>query len=127
MVNVLIADDDVDAWFRINALLRRYLVKASFVTNFPAARQWIDKHSPTVLFFDKQLQDQSSNDFVRYVRQKYPHVKIVMVDNYGEGSMGFRSRADINISKPFIPEVIERAIVKLLFPQLQEFQPADQY
>ena len=124
MFNVLIADDDVDAWFRINALLRRYLVKASFVTNFSAARQWIDKHTPTALFFDKQLQDQSSNDFVRYVRRKYPDVKIVMVDNYGEGSMGFRSRADINISKPFIPEVIERAIVELLFPPLQEFQPA---
>ena len=79
---------------------------------------------PSVLFFDKQLQDQSSIDFIRYVRLKYPDVKIVMVDNYGEGSMGFRSRADLNISKPFIPEVIERTIVKLLFPQLQEFQPA---
>lgn len=101
MFKVLIADDDVDAWFRVNALLRRYLVKASFVTNFSAARQWVDKEIPSVLFFDKQLQDQSSIDFVKYVRSKYPEVKIVMVDNYGGGSMGFRSRADLNISKPF--------------------------
>jgi len=124
MFNVLIADDDVDAWFRVNALLRRYLVKASFVTNFSAARQWVDKQTPSVLFFDKQLQDQSSIDFIRYVRVKHPDVKIVMVDNYGGGSLGFRSMADLNISKPFIPEMIERTIVKLLFPQLQEFQKA---
>jgi DNA-binding NtrC family response regulator len=124
MYNVLIAGDDVDAWFRVSSLLRRYLVKASFVTSFSAARQWIDRQTASVLFFDKQLQDQSSLDFVRYVRAKYPDIKIVMVDNYGTGSMGFRSRADLNICKPFVPEVIERAIVKLLFPQVHEFQHA---
>jgi len=124
MFKVLIADDDVDAWFRVNALLRRYLVKASFVTNFSAARQWVDKQIPSVLFFDKQLQDQSSIDFIRYMRSKHPGVKIVMVDTHGDGSMGFRSMADLNISKPFLPEVIERTIVKLLFPQLQQFQTA---
>jgi two-component SAPR family response regulator len=124
MYNVLIADDDVDSWFHVNALLRRYLIKASFVTNFNAARQHIDKQMPSLLFFDKQLQDHSALDFVRYVRNKYPEAKLIMINNYGEGSMGFRSRADLTISKPLIPEIIERAIVKLLYPKLQEFTPA---
>jgi DNA-binding response OmpR family regulator len=116
MYNVLIADDDVDSWFQINALLRRYLIKARFVTNLNAARQYVDQETPSLLFFDKQLQDHSALDFIRYVRAKYPLAKIIMMNHYGEGSMGFRSRADLTISKPLIPEVIEEVIIKLLDP-----------
>ena len=124
MYNMLIADDDVDAWFQVNALLRRHFIKASFVTNLGAAKHSIDEHTPALLFFDRQLQDKSTLDFIKYVRSKYPLVKIIMTNGHGEGSMGFRSRADLIISKPLIPEIIEQAIVKLLFPHLQEFEPA---
>ncbi|MEP6748871.1 MAG: response regulator [Bacteroidota bacterium] len=124
MYNVLIADDDVDSWFQVSALLRKYLIKASFVTNFNAARQHIDKQMPSLLFFDKQLQDHSALEFIRYVKAKYPEAKLIMINNYGERSMGFKSKADLTISKPLIPDIIERAIVKLLYPQLQAFAPA---
>lgn len=118
MYNVLIADDDVDSWFQVNALLRRHFIKASFVTNLQAAKQYIDRQLPSLLFFEQELQDHSTLDFVKYVRSKYPFAKVIMVNHYGDGSIGFRSRADLTISKPFIPEVIEEAIVKLLHPQL---------
>jgi DNA-binding NtrC family response regulator len=120
MLNVLIADDDVDSWFQVNALLRRYFIKVHFVTNLVAARQYIDQSSTSLLFFDKQLQDHSTLDFIRYVRTKYPSAKVVMINKYGEESMGSRSMADLSISKPLIPEIIESAIIKLLYPQLQE-------
>ena len=120
MFNVLIADDDVDSWFQVNALLRRYFIKARFVTNLAAARQYVDQYATSLLFFDKQLQDHSTLDFIRQVKIKYPLAKVVMINNYGQGSMGFRSLADFTISKPLIPEIIERAIIKLLYPQLQE-------
>jgi DNA-binding NtrC family response regulator len=121
MINVLIADDDVDSWFCVNALLRRYLIKASFVTNLKAARQYIDLQTPSLLFFYKQLQENSALDLIKYVRAKYPLAKVIMVNPPGEGSMGFRSRADLIISKPLMPEIIERAILRLLYPQLSEF------
>jgi two-component SAPR family response regulator len=124
MYNVLIADNDVDAWFHVNALLRRYFIKVSFVSNFKAARRYIDQQKPSLLFIDKQLQDNSALDFIRYVRSKYPQAKIIFINTCGEVSTGLRSRADMIISKPLIPEIIERAIVKLLSLQLQELQPA---
>jgi DNA-binding response OmpR family regulator len=124
MYHVLIADDDVDAWFQVNALLRRYLIKASFVTNLSAARQYAEQQSPSLLFIGNQLQGHSVLGFIKYIRSKHPEVKIIMTNTYGEGSMGFRSGADLVISKPLIPEIIERGIIQLLFPKLQEMQQA---
>ena len=124
MLNVLIADNDVDAWFQVNALLRRYLIKANFVSTLKAARHQIKQQIPSILFVDKQLQDNSALDFISWVKSKYPQVKIIFINIYGEGSAGFRARPDMVISKPLIPDIIERAIVKLLFPQLRDRQPA---
>jgi len=124
MFNVLIADNDVDAWFQVNALLRRYFIKASFVNNLNAARQYIDQHTPSLLFFDKQLQDNSIKDFIWYVRSKYPQAKIIMINAYGERLKEIASRADLIISKPLIPEIVERAIIKLLAPQEADMHPA---
>jgi len=124
MFNALIADNDVDAWFQVNALLRRYFIKASFVNNLNAAKNYIDQHTPSLLFFDKQLQDNSVKDFIWYVRSKYPKAKIVMINTCGDKIKGFASRADLIISKPLIPEIIEKAIVNLLTPQNQDTQPA---
>ena len=124
MLHVLIADGDVDAWFRVNALLRRYLVKANLVTSFAAAKQWLDKHTPSLLFFDKQLQDQSAFDLVSYVRSRYPQTKIVMINSFVENNLASAPSADLNISKPFRPELIERTIINLLFPQSPACHPA---
>lgn len=124
MYNVLIADDDVDSWFQVNAMLRRHLLKASFVTNLSAAKQFVEQRIPSLLFFDKQLQDNSTMDFIKYVRSKFPQIKIIMINAHGDGSPGFRSRADLVISKPLIPEIVERAILNLLSPDQQSYQPA---
>ena len=124
MYNVLIADDDVDAWFQLNALLRRYLIKANFVTNFNAAKQYIDRNLPSLLFFDKHLQNNSTIDLIRYVKSKYPHAKIVMINAHEERSASSGLKPDLTITKPLMPEIVERAIVKLLHPQMNEFHPA---
>ncbi|MEO5682196.1 MAG: hypothetical protein ABIQ88_06115 [Chitinophagaceae bacterium] len=122
MYQVLIADADVDAWFRVNAMLRRYLVKASFVTNLNAARLCIDKQPPAILFFDNHLQHNFTPDFIRYVKMKYPQVKIILVNSIGASAQRFKTSVDMVISKPFLPEIIEHAIIKLFYPQQPQMQ-----
>jgi two-component SAPR family response regulator len=122
MYNVLIADDEVDGWFRINALLRRYLVKASFVSNLRDARKWIEKHEPSILFFNKQLHNQSPLDLLNDVRAKYPHVKIVMLNSQEKDNLPLQMIADLNINKPVVPTIVERVIIKFLSPRLQPFE-----
>ncbi|MEO6316715.1 MAG: hypothetical protein ABIU63_10205 [Chitinophagaceae bacterium] len=119
MFNVLIADSDVDAWFQINAILRRNSIKASLVSTLGAARQYIDRQLPALLFFDRHLQDNSMMDFIWYVRSKYPRAKIILINGAGDQLNNITSRADIIINKPLLPETIEAAIQKLVDPTFQ--------
>ncbi|MFT3935805.1 MAG: response regulator [Chitinophagaceae bacterium] len=121
MYNVLIADDDVDAWFQVNSMLRRNSIKANFVNNLGAARQYVDHQAPSLLFFDKQLQDSYPVDFIKYVKGKYPSAKVVLIKHYGENNINMGCNADLTISKPLMPDTIERSIKQLL-PQQQEVQ-----
>ncbi len=116
MYNVLIADDDVDAWFQLNAMLRRHRMKASFVTNLGAARQHVDQHNFSLIFLEKQLKDNSATDFIKYVRAKSPSVKIILIGGHGEELNGLKSRVDMTITKPLIPEIIERTINRFHLP-----------
>ena len=124
MYNLLIADADVDAWFQVNALLRRYLVKANFVCNLGLARRRIDKQLPSLLFIDKQLLDNSASDFFQYVKANYPKLKIILVTRLGESARRLQAGADLVISKPILPEIIEQAILGLAFQQAQELPAA---
>ncbi len=118
---MLIADADVDAWFQVNALLRRYMLKANFVSNLGLARRCMDNEHPSLLFIDRQLLDNSASDFFRYVKLKYPEVKIILVNRLGESVRRLQAGADLVISKPIVPEIIERAILHLAWPQLQNY------
>lgn len=119
MYNMLIADADVDAWFQVNALLRRYMLKANFVSNLGLARRCIDNGHPSLLFIDRQLLDNSAGDFFQYVKSKYPKVKIILINRLGERVRRLQAGADMVISKPLVPEMIERAILHLAWPQWQ--------
>ena len=119
MYHILIADADVDAWFQVNALLRRYLVKANFVSSLALAKQHIEKDAPSILFVDKQLLDKSFKDFIGYVKLKCPFVKIIMINGIGKTAKRLQSSADLVICRPIIPEIIERALLKMAYPQLQ--------
>ena len=118
---MLIADADVDAWFQVNAMLRRYMVKANFASNLGLARRCMDNEHPSLLFIDRQLLDNSAGDFFHYVKSKYPEVKIILVNRLGESVRRLQAGADLVISKPIIPEIIERALLHLAWPQLQYY------
>jgi DNA-binding NtrC family response regulator len=119
MYHVLIADDDIDAWFRVNALLRRYLIKAGFVTNLSNARQYTHRQTISLLFIGKQLQGHSTLNFIKYARLKHPFLKIILVNTSGDAPVAPGSGADIVISKPLVTGIIERCMIQLLGPALQ--------
>ena len=113
MTTVLIADDDVDAWFRINALLRKHLIKASFALNLAAARQFIEKQVPALVFLNNHLQD-GTPDFIRYVKTKYPQVKIIIINGNAAFPLRFKFGNQWCISNQLVPETIEHTLKKLL-------------
>lgn len=119
MYNLLIADADVDAWFRVNALLRSYKVKANFVSNLGEAKCCMENEHPSLLIIDRQLLKDSAGDFFQYIKSTFPAVKTILVNRLGESAGHWQAGADLVICKPIVPEIIESAFVQLSLLRLQ--------
>lgn len=113
----LIVDDEVDICFLLSGILRQKNMKPSFVNNLAAARQSLQQEIPSILFLDNHLPDGFGLDFIQYVKNAYPSVKIVMItahDGLIERKKAQAEGADLFISKPFTRDVIDYAVKKLL-------------
>ena len=116
-LKALIVDDEVDICFLLSGILRQKQLKPSFVNNLAGARESLKKDIPSILFLDNHLPDGLGLDFIQYVKNNYPDVKIVMItahDGLIERKKAQAEGADLFISKPFTREVIDYAIKKLL-------------
>lgn len=116
-LKALIVDDEVDICFLLSGILRQKNFKPSFVNNLASAKQSLQQEIPSILFLDNHLPDGLGLDFIQYVKETYPAVKIVMItahDGLIERKKAQAEGADLFISKPFTREVIDYAIKKLL-------------
>ena len=112
MVDVLIADEDINTWFRLNAVLRKHLIKATVVCNLAEAKQLLEKKPPTWLFVDEAFQNSHFPDLTRFVRARYPQVKIVSLVH--QSVFPASQAGELIISKPLSPENMEAIIGMLL-------------
>jgi len=116
-LKALIVDDEVDICFLLSGILRQKHLKPSFVNNLAAAKEYLKKEVPSILFLDNHLPDGFGLDFITHVKTNYPQVKIVMItahDGLAERKTAQQQGADLFISKPFTRDVIDYAVTKLL-------------
>ncbi|MEO6315005.1 MAG: response regulator [Chitinophagaceae bacterium] len=116
-MKALIVDDEVDICFLLSGILRQKQLHPSFVNNLAEARQSLLQDTPAILFLDNHLPDGLGLDFISYVKENYPTIKIVMItahDGLPERKKAQLEGADLFISKPFSRDVIDYAIQKLL-------------
>jgi len=116
-LKALIVDDEVDICFLLSGILRQKNMKPSFVNNLAAAKKSLQTDTPSILFLDNHLPDGFGLDFIAYVKQQSPAVKIVMItahDGLAERKKAQMEGADLFISKPFTRDVIDYAVKKLL-------------
>jgi len=116
-LKALIVDDEVDICFLLSGILRQKNMKPSFVNNLASARRSLQQDTPSILFLDNHLPDGFGLDFISYVKQHSPEVKIVMItahDGLVERKKAQTEGADLFISKPFTRDVIDYAVKKLL-------------
>ena len=113
----LIVDDEVDICFLLSGILRQKNMKPSYVNNIASAKQSLKREVPSIIFLDNHLPDGFGLDFIQYVKNTYPEIKIVMItahDGLAERKRAQSEGADLFISKPFTRDVIDYAIKKLL-------------
>ena len=88
------------------------------VQNLLAAEDYLQKQQPDVIILDNKLPDGFGIDFISYVKQKYPRIRIIMITGYDASAkdVAMENGADIFLEKPFTREQLYQSVVKLLQP-----------
>src|SRR5450432_899608 len=79
---ILIVDDEMDICYLLGGILKQKNYNSSFANSISDAQKAIDKAPPSLLILDNRLPDGLGMDFIPYVKENYPLVKILMVTAY---------------------------------------------
>jgi len=115
--NILIVDDEMDICYLLGGILKKKNYDSSYANTISDAQKAIDKSPPSLLILDNRLPDGLGMDFIPYVKEKHPTVKILMVTAYDTASdkqMAYNKGADLFIAKPLNRELVNMAIDRLL-------------
>lgn len=115
--DVLIVDDEMDICYLLSGILKKKDYNSAFANTLSDAQKAIDKSPPSLLILDNRLPDGLGIDFIPYVKEHYPSVKILMVtayDTLSDQLMAYSQGADFFIAKPLNREIIHLAIDQLL-------------
>ncbi|MES2848836.1 MAG: response regulator [Bacteroidota bacterium] len=112
-LTALIIDDEYDICFLLSRILKSNNLEVQFANTISEGKKYLSSLNPNVLFLDNHLPDGYGIDFISYVKEQYPHTKIVMVtahDTSEDRKKALEEGADIFISKPFSAAEIKNAI-----------------
>jgi len=113
---VLIVEDEGDMCLLLNILLNGDEMELDHVNNILAAEEYLQKEQPSVVILDNKLPDGFGVDFITYIKQKYPAIKIIMISGF-DGSakdVALYNGADVYLEKPFTRNQLYESIKGLL-------------
>lgn len=113
---VLIIEDEGDMCLLLNIILAGKTFELDHVKSLAAAQDYLKKEYPAVVLLDNKLPDGFGIDFIAYIKNNYPAVKIVMISGF-DGSakdVALDNGADIYLEKPFTKSQLLDSITQLL-------------
>ena len=113
---VFIVEDEGDMCLLLNIMLQEKAIELDHVKSIAAAQEYLKKEQPSVVILDNKLPDGLGVDFVSYIKQNYPSVKVVMISGYASAAkdIALENGADLFLEKPFTREQLYSSIKKLL-------------
>ena len=113
---VLIIEDEGDMCLLLNLILDGEDFELDHVQSLLAADEYLQKESPTIIILDNKLPDGFGIDFITYIKQKYPAIKIIMISGFDAAAkdVALENGADIYLEKPFTRAQIYQSIETLL-------------
>ena len=103
VTKILVVEDEGDICLLLELLLVGKKMIVDHVHTLTAAKEFIEKEQPTLVLLDNRLPDGLGIDFIGYLKQAYPQIKIIMitgVDGMAEDAV-LATGADRFMSKPF--------------------------
>lgn len=114
---VLIVDDESDACYLLENILKRKNIKSASAHNISEATKVLSTFKPAVMFLDNHLTDGLGIDFIPEIKNVSPHTKIVVItaqDSPAWKKKAFDKGADYFIEKPFTKNKIFETIDECL-------------
>lgn len=116
-MKALIIDDEIDICNLLSSLLLKKNMQAYYVNSISQAMEVLEKDEPVIIFLDNQLPDGKGIDFVPYIKQRFPQVKLVMItayDSAADKSKALAKGVDDFVPKPLTREKIYEAVDQLI-------------
>lgn len=113
---VLIVEDEGDMCLLLNILLNGKEMELDHVKTILAASEYLEKEQPSVILLDNKLPDGFGVDFISYIKQRYPSIKIIMISGF-DGSVkdvALENGADVFLEKPFTRDQLYNSIKGLM-------------
>ena len=114
---ILIVDDEMDICYLLSGILRRKNFTTHYVNSLSDAEAALKKEIPSLVFLDNHLPDGFGMDFIHFIKEHYPSIKVVMVtahDTPGDRQQAFAEGADFFIGKPFTRDIINLTVDKVM-------------
>lgn len=112
----LIIEDESDMCLLLNIMLSADEVELDHVKNLAAAREYLKTENPSVVILDNKLPDGFGVDFISFLKQHYPSIKIVMISGYDASAedVAIYNGADVFLQKPFTKDQLYQSMIGLL-------------
>ena len=113
---VLIIEDEADMCLLMNIMLTGKEMELDHVKSISAAKEYLSDEKPSVVILDNKLPDGMGVDFISFIKQNYPEVKIVMISGFSGAAkdIALDNGADKFLEKPFTKENLYKSVKELL-------------
>ena len=99
-----IVDDETDTCFLLKGILQQQGYQTGFVHSLEDAKTALQEAQPDVLFLDNHLKDGHGIEFIPYLKEQYPFLKIIIItafDTEHDKQNAAAKGADHFMGKPF--------------------------
>lgn len=109
---ILIIEDEGDMCLLLNILLNGGEFELDHVKNLAAARDYLERQAPAVIILDNKLPDGFGVDFVAFIKQHYPGIRVIMISGFDSAveDVAIENGADFFLKKPFTRRQFDQSL-----------------
>lgn len=112
---ILAVDDDGQMGLVLDMILQDSRFELDYVNSLLLADEYLKKQQPLAVILDNKLPDGYGLDFIVYIKQNYPSLKIIMISGFGLArDAALENGADLFFEKPFSLDEFNEGINSLL-------------
>lgn len=112
---ILVVDDDGQMGLVLDMVLHESRFELDYVKDLLSADHYFKKQEPLAVILDNKLPDGYGLDFIVYLKQRYPSLKIIMISGFGLArEAALENGADLFFEKPFDLHDFNEGINELL-------------